>query len=359
MNPFNLFAPATIAALFLLPQSAHAQCPHDPTVTGDVMLCPQTTGTLMTETADSYQWYKRDWGQPTATVIPGATNRTLQVDYYNGAGAYFSVDATLNSCTERSPEVLVDGWAFLPPAVMHNGTFRIGQNGESLLCDGDTMVLHLMLPYDTLITWFKDGSPIPGANIDSILVTDGGLYTVEGAPSLCPNFLQPLGLSIEVIRYNTTHPALQMATNNDIEITNALSLTNIQWYRNDTLLVGESVSTLTPAGPGIYTATATDLNGCEGESQPLHYNPSGLPQKPVFGLSIYPMPASNMLSIEHNGGDVLSARIINTTGALVWTGQIEPGKMTLAIQQWPAGIYYLILGYNGNVYSRQAISVMR
>ena len=29
-------------------------------------------------------------------------------------------------------------------------------------------------------------------------MTEPGSYTVEGAPSLCPNFIQPLGLTIEV-----------------------------------------------------------------------------------------------------------------------------------------------------------------
>ncbi|UPT69867.1 MAG: PKD domain-containing protein [Flavobacterium sp. JAD_PAG50586_2] len=76
-------------------------CAHQNTILpDDLILCPSTTDTIWTQAADSYQWL--DYlGNP----IAGATNQSLEV--YSG---YYSVITSINGCTERSPDVLVDGW---------------------------------------------------------------------------------------------------------------------------------------------------------------------------------------------------------------------------------------------------------
>jgi hypothetical protein len=51
-----------------------------------------------------------------------------------------------------------------------------------------------MQPYTTSIQWTRNGQPIPGANDDTLLVTSSGDYCVSGAPEICPNFLQTLGV---------------------------------------------------------------------------------------------------------------------------------------------------------------------
>ena len=76
-------------------------CSHTNTIfPNNLILCPNTTDTIWTQLADSYQWL--DYlGNP----IAGATNQSLEV--YSG---YYSVITTINGCDERSPEMLVDGW---------------------------------------------------------------------------------------------------------------------------------------------------------------------------------------------------------------------------------------------------------
>lgn len=178
-----------------------AQCTFNPTVSGDTLLCPNQSGSLTTQSYDSYQWYKKAFsGSPQA--IPGATSQTLIIDYFNDAGYFFSVEATDNSCTEMSPEVLVDGYVFLPPVVQTTGNFTIGPNGETIICDGDTVYFTLLQPYDTNITWFNNGIPISGATSPVLIVIDSGSYTVQAAPSICPNFVQQLGVTLDVIVIN-------------------------------------------------------------------------------------------------------------------------------------------------------------
>ena len=129
----------------------------------------------------------------------GDTLQTISVSNPDDVLYYYAVEATLDGCTELSPEVLIDGWAFLPVTVTSSGDFEIGNSGESLVCIGDTMYFNINLPYNTSITWFKNGSPIAGEDSTTLSVTSAGQYTVTGAPDICPDYLQSLGLTLEVV----------------------------------------------------------------------------------------------------------------------------------------------------------------
>jgi len=76
-------------------------CSHTNTIfPNNLILCPNTTDTIWTQLADSYQWL--DY---TGDPIDGAINQSLEV--YSGS---YSVLTTINGCTERSPEMFVDQW---------------------------------------------------------------------------------------------------------------------------------------------------------------------------------------------------------------------------------------------------------
>jgi len=188
-----------LAALLCTAACANAQTP---TINGPDMLCPNGTGTLTTETYDSYQWLRRDFGTTTTYEIAGETSQTLAIDAYNYTPSYISVKVIDNSIADTSAEMLIDSWAFLPPATMIEGDFGTGPNGEVLLCTGDTVTLQLMLPYVNSITWFDGGMVIPGENSQTLAVTGAGSYTVEGAPAECPDYLQLQGIPVDVIMDN-------------------------------------------------------------------------------------------------------------------------------------------------------------
>lgn len=178
---------------------ATAQCPFTPTVTGNLLVCPEARTTLGTQTYDTYQWYTRPYGSSAAPQpVIGATGSTFTVDY-NDTPLYVSVAGTLNNCTERSVEVLVDGLVFLLPVAQSAGEFTTGPNGEAVICAGDTMYLIALSPYTTNIKWFDGEEAIPGANDDTLVVTRPGSYWFTGAPQQCPDFTASLGVRVEVV----------------------------------------------------------------------------------------------------------------------------------------------------------------
>lgn len=201
----------------------------NPTITpNNLILCPNTSDTLFTEVWDSYQWYKD------GTLIPNATNQYYVVSAFNDGGSMFSVEATLNTCSQMSEGVLVDGWAFLSPTVITEGL-------SDTLCIGDTLLLIMGLPYDTLIQWTRNTIPIPGATNDTLIVTTAGSYSVSGAPSICPGYVQNLGLELIYTFVNCT-------TGLDDE-----AQTKINVYPNpatDAIVVSGTLKGLTP-----YTIT--------------------------------------------------------------------------------------------------------
>lgn len=79
-------------------------CSHTNTIFPNLILCPNETGTIWTQQADSYQWLDF-FGNP----IIGETNQSTQV-----LSGEYSVLTTINGCVERSPQKFVDGWSSLP-----------------------------------------------------------------------------------------------------------------------------------------------------------------------------------------------------------------------------------------------------
>ena len=175
-----------------------AQCPFDPLIEGDSILCPGGSTELKTQLYDAYQWYRRAWGASLAEPIPGATGQSLVLTEADALN-YYSVEATLNGCTEASPEVLLDVWAFVLPTLSHTGNYEFDPNSQTfLICQGDTMFLTLNPPYEASITWYDNGVPIPGETGITLPVTQSGAYTVVGAPAICPDFILSPGVVIEV-----------------------------------------------------------------------------------------------------------------------------------------------------------------
>ena len=176
-------------------QVIHAQTPE---ITGDNMLCPEGTGQIMTtEEYDSYKWVYWYYGSEDTLSFPDTT-RSITLNHYDHAATFFQVTVTSGDSTFTSEPFLVDGWSFLPVTVLSTGDYEVGPNGEFVLCPGDTIYFEIQLPYDTLITWTHDGAPITGENQRVLVVTQPGIYGVSGAPDICPNFIQQLGVELDV-----------------------------------------------------------------------------------------------------------------------------------------------------------------
>lgn len=321
----------TSLLLTLFIASAKAQCPFDPFVTpSNLILCPNTTDTLWTQVYDSYQWYKD------GNIIPGATNQYYVVDHFLDGGSYFAVEATDSSCAEMSPQVLVDGWAFLLPFVIQEGDQGWFDGQYLHLCNGDTLILIMGLPYDVNIQWYDGLAPIPGATDDTLLVTTSGSYTVEGAPSICPNFLQQLGLYIDVLFHQPIVPVITLVNDTLWANPNANSY---QWYLNSAVISGATNQWYYPTASGSYTVSVTDTNQCSAISAPFVVTDV----EEIFAIGKIRITYNgSFISVHTRGCPEDELRLYDATGRLK---QKFSGKPSYEInsQLYEDGIYLLTL----------------
>ncbi len=198
-----LIGAAIVPSVPIFVTEAHAHVlPGDScsvSIGGNEILCPGESLVLSaTPGFANYQWYRKSsWSTDPPTPIPGATDSTLTVSWFE-AGFEFIVVASLGACTDTSEPVLVDGYVFLPVTVASSGSFTVGPDGEKLICPGDTVFFELLLPYTVNIQWTKDGADIPGAEQSQYAATSPGVYGVRGSPEVCPNYVAELGVPLVV-----------------------------------------------------------------------------------------------------------------------------------------------------------------
>ncbi|KMQ69841.1 secretion protein [Chryseobacterium sp. FH2] len=206
--------------LFLNILNINAQC--TPTITSPrlgvmfqdkVVFCTTETEILsVTQTYDTYQWYKQewDWQSPNNNpwvAIPNATSQTLTINGADDMLYYFKVAVTQGGCSAESPAIMSDGYAYGLPFMMADfipGTYQEIQPGEYNVCSGATVQLDNGFPlvYGTH-TWFKcipssnppsptDPCIIPGATGDTFVAHDSGEYGFYACTEYCPDMCEML-----------------------------------------------------------------------------------------------------------------------------------------------------------------------
>ncbi len=331
---FRYALPTILVFLSCAHRSAVAQCPFAPTVApDDLILCPNEQGTLTTQVYDSYQWYKA--GQP----IAGETGPTLTVDAFNDAPYNFKVEATLDGCTEMSPEILVDGWAFLLPFVMTSDNYLFIDAGTAVFCEGDTARLILMPPYDINIQWTNNGVPIPGATDDTLMILEPGNFHVSGAPSICPNFIQQLGVTVPIDFQAPIQPVITMSDNSLCASPEGLAY---QWYLDGVPIQGNT-SCIMATSVGVYTVDVNYDPDCSILSEGVATNSIEDPiSSPRF--DVMPLPASDRLTVTARGNSVIGSwQLLDATGRAVMRGDgLRRTSATIDVSALGIGTYRLL-----------------
>jgi Galactose binding lectin domain/Secretion system C-terminal sorting domain len=99
------------------------------------------------------------------------------------------------------------------------------------------------------------------------------------------------------------------------------------------------ISTSVTVSPGeLYRLRMVDKDGKQQFSNILRINN----ETTVFSLSAYPNPARDLLTIISNKQEVLT--VTSVTGQLITSLQLINGSQTLAISDWPEGLYILKAG---------------
>lgn len=321
--------------LLLIATSSRAQCPFTPSITpDDLILCPNSGDVLTTQVYDSYQWYKA------GALLVGQTGQNLPVNAFNDGGYTFSVEATLDGCTEMSPEVLVDAWAFLGATIMTTGAepLYFSQNGP-VYCGLDTVLLVMMPPFVVNVQWTNNGQPIPGATDDTLIVTTAGNYSASGAPAICPDFQQNPGVEVGIFFTDPTQP--EIAPSGDQLCATPTGFA-YQWYLDDEPIPGAVSPCIAGTQAGVYTVYVSYENDCSILSD--GFLVTGLPDAPQpSSLRVSPVPANDELTISSGDGAPIGPwRLLDAAGRVVLQGDgLKRTLVVVDVGTLRSGAYWL------------------
>lgn len=324
------------ALALVISTSATAQCTFTPTITPDpAITCPVGFLLLQTQAYDSYQWFES--GQP----ITGQTFQVLQVDNAS-VGNSFTVQCTLNGCTEMSAPVVLDGWVFLLPFVITDGDppHTIGGSGEAYYCAGDTAFLILGMPYDTGIQWTNNGTPLVGETNDTLVVTETGNYSVSGAPSICPGFIQQLGVTVTLVFDAPPVPGI-VVVDDLLCITPTPDPGSFQWYLNGAPIVADAC--FAPTVNGTYTVTADYGSPCgSATSEPYDFFLGIADDNAGPSLLVRPNPANMEIMVASSTPLSGTWKLMDTAGREVDLGRFYGcTSCALDVSTMEAGNYLL------------------
>ncbi len=343
----TFYALPLTAVLLSTTATSNAQCDFDPTITpSDLILCPNSQGELTTQVYDSYQWYKA--GEP----IVGATGPTLTVDAFNDAAYMFKVEATLNGCTEMSPEVLVDGWAFLLPFVSTSENYLFIDAGTAVFCEGDTAWLVLMSPYDVNIQWTNNNIPIPGATDDTLMILEPGNFHVSGAPSICPGFIQQLGVTVPIDFQAPIQPMIELSPESICAQPPGVAY---QWYLNGLPVDGMDMQCPDSIGAGTWTVSVVYDPDCSIPSEPFIITSVEDELPGSDALTVSPNPANDLLNL-HSSSSIGDWTLLDATGRQVLRGDaLHRTSATIDVSALCKGTYHLRCGHG----PAKAVVIMR
>ncbi|MFT3911053.1 MAG: T9SS type A sorting domain-containing protein [Ferruginibacter sp.] len=288
-NGFNCSVTSLVTAVTINP------VPATPTVTpaGPITQCGGTV-TLTSSSATGNQWNLG--GSP----IGGATNQTLVVS----ASGNYSVTVTNGfgcSATSANTTVTINPLPATP---------TITPVGPVTQCGG-TVTLTASTP--GAWQWNLEGSPIDGANNQTLIVSASGNYSVTVTNEFgCSATSAVTSVTINPVPATPTISAggpITFCEGGSVTLTSS-SATNNQWNLNGAPIGGTTNSTLVVTASGDYTVTVTNAFGCTATSaiitvtvNPLAANPTASVVQPTCALGTgtinvtAPLGAGNTYSI--------------------------------------------------------------
>lgn len=135
-----------------------------------------------------------------------------------------------------------------------------------------------------------------------------------------------------------------------------------QWYRNDTLLVGQTTPSITPTVAGVYYTVVGDPNtGCTLQSNSLIYTPNTTDPNASISLHVWPNPGYNnfQLSSIFNTSAEINVALFDIVGRKVWQndyGTVPAGifKETISTSLG-AGIYTMKIYHGTDTYTYKVV----
>jgi large repetitive protein len=257
--------------------------------------------------------YSHEWLVTGGTIESGQGTGSIRVRWSSvgSALAQLIVRATATGCADTTDLTVTISQGYSP---------QITVMGDSMLCEGDTVLLEADAGYETY-EWST------GEKTQRITVTAAGTYQVIVADSSCEGQSHP----VTVVMLPKPSPVIVPSGPTTICAGDSLSLSLGQSYAAYLWSTGETSPSITVRDGGAYRVTVTNAAGCEGQSEQVVISVqtmiapqiSGPPGVCVNETARYEVPLETGLSYQwtvSGPGTIQSGQGTNIV-MVRWTGQ--------------------------------------
>jgi len=215
-----------------------------------------------------------------------------------GNGNYELVYTNVDGCTDTSTVLAIQ--------VDPSPNADLQPVGIPVTCQGDSTLF--LASGNGAFTWLFNGQPLTDTTNFLYASIPGNYAAVVTTPLGCIDTTMTFSFAWyppSVLDIQTqSSPFVCPGQTIDLEGQITGNANTYQWYRNDTLLPGETNPNLMTDLPGIYSFTSEDANGCTYTSPPFTVLSGQAPQASIGLLGQNPFCPHDSLILLGEGGDV-------------------------------------------------------
>jgi len=286
---------------------------------------------------DYYTWYKNG-----VKHIEGPTKQTITV-YDSGT---YKLEVISGPCKGTSDQVKIS---------LGNLTPTLNITGTKLLCAGDSFVVE---PIESFLNYqWKKGTTVISTN-KQLVIKDGGTYTLFVSNSTgCSGSSEPL-----IINYHPK-PSKPTITKMSDSLFKSSSLSDNQWYRNDTLIQNAVGQAYYCTKKGWYHVVVTNQYGCFATSDKVPFGgiESINENNEISQLNLYPNPTSGNFTIDITSKiqNEAQLQVVDIFGKSIYQEKltINQGKYlkTIDLANFGKGIYFVIIRTEKDIVSKRIV----
>lgn len=225
----------------------------------------------------------------------------------------------------------------LAPVLPENDIVALIESAESLfLCEGEESAIVAEGGYDSY-QWFRDGTPITGANESTLLVSLEGEYIVTTGSGSCAGNSCPVVVEV----FETANAVPVEVEGNDLTVSAVGDA--YQWFLNAIEIAGATERTYTVTESGAYNAVVTTDMGCFITSEVIDFDFTGIQTfKDNTTINVYPTLVRDQIWIDiENQSKEISINLFNVNGVRLASQAGQNGKTSFDLQNYPVGLYFI------------------
>lgn len=219
------------------------------------------------------------------------------------------------------------------------GQFFVNLGGNQSLCEGTPLVLDATTPDATSYSWSN------GATTPTISVTTGGTYTVTITSEDCGTITDQVTVTLLDAPSFDDITVYSSGNAFSFGVAGASNVTGYSWDLGDGNTSTAQTVNHNYASDGTYTVTLTVTNECGEYTDEITVQvgeTSGIQESNLTkDLQIFPNPASSILNIRLNNGEINAISIKDVLGQEVLVEQAKGQNTAVQVAHLPQGTYFI------------------